>query len=107
MAKRPKTKTCAHCKKRFALVKPLHQNCALCQVRLDEEAIQATLEQCGGNPTLSTLIVHYQAYEEFWNRYFPLVKKIKDADKDADKKPVIPFTDGGLIPINAKVGSNE
>ncbi len=51
---------------------------------MDQGAIEATLEECGGHLSLATLIAFYQAHEKFWNKYKPLVTAIQQA-----KGPVV------------------
>ena len=86
---KPKSKKCCECEKRFEVVKPLDFRCALCQVKMDQGAIEAVLEECDHHCSLSTLIVFYKAHKKFWDTYHPLVNAILGA-RDADEIKIIP-----------------
>lgn len=38
------------------------------RIKKDEDAISATLEQCDGNLTLASMVLHYKAYKKGWER---------------------------------------
>jgi hypothetical protein len=63
--------TCHDCEARFEVVEPLNVRCALCQCKLDDGAIRATLKECGGEApylSLPALIADFKAYKSFYEK---------------------------------------
>ena len=52
------TEQCHDCGKSFEVVHPLNVRCALCQCRMDHDAIEAVLKATG-HVTLATLVMKY------------------------------------------------
>ena len=100
-----KTRKCSKCGKRFSIVKPLDFHCAICQVKMDQGAIEATLEKCGGHLSLASMIAFYQTYEKFWKKYRVLIQAIQQADEGilVDERHHMPLRDYQIAALNRVV----